>query len=205
MRYGMAIDLNRCMGCHTCAMACKTENNQPDGLWWNWVMTVGGEEMDTPAGKYPNLKMQFLPMNCQHCENPPCIKACPVGATYKRAEDGLVIQDYDKCIGCRYCMVACPYGARRFNWKKPQYELDFPAGNPDVQPHQYNTVEKCTFCVHRLAKGLKPACIDVCPARARFWGDLDDPESDVNKALRGRTHVKLLEEKGTRPSVYYLT
>ena len=96
MRYAMAIDLDRCTGCHACSVACKVENNLPNGIWWNRVMTVGGESMDTPEGKFPNLRMEFLPINCQHCENPACVKACPVGATYKRKEDGIVIQNYNK-------------------------------------------------------------------------------------------------------------
>lgn len=205
MRYGMAIDLKRCIGCHTCSVACKAANNLPHKIWWNRVLTVGGETMDTASGIYPNNQMQHMPVNCQHCANPPCVKACPVGATYKRKKDGIVIQDYDKCIGCRYCMVACPYGARSFNWKKPEYMVDFAAGDADVTPHQYNTVEKCTFCTQRLAKGEKPACMVLCPGRARYYGDLDDPDSDVSKAIKGRKHMKLLEEKGTDPSIFYLT
>jgi len=206
MRYAMAIDLDRCTGCHACSVACKVENNLPNGIWWNRVMTVGGESMDTPEGKFPNLRMEFLPINCQHCENPACVKACPVGATYKRKEDGIVIQNYDKCIGCRYCMVACPYsGVRQFNWKEPEYAIEVAMGDAAVEPHQYNVVEKCTFCSHRLAQDLKPACIDTCPNRARFFGDIDDPNSDVSKAIKGRSYFHLLEEKGTKPSIYYLT
>jgi len=201
----MVINLKRCIGCHTCAMACKVENNLPNHIWWNRVLTVGGEEMDTPQGTFPNIKMQYLTLNCQHCENPACVKACPVGATYKREEDGIVMQDYDKCIGCRMCMVACPYNARSFNWSKPEYSVDFPVGSTDAAPHQYNVVEKCTFCTHRLSQDKKPACIEVCPARARFFGDLDDPESDVSKAIKGHNYVKMLEEKGTKPSIFYLT
>ncbi|UWG96698.1 4Fe-4S dicluster domain-containing protein [Dehalobacter sp. DCM] len=206
MRYGMAIDLKRCIGCHTCSVACKMANNLPNELWWNRILTVGGEAIDTMAGTYPNNKMHFLPLNCQHCENPACVKACPVGATYKREEDGIVVQDYDKCIGCRYCMVACPYsGVRQFNWKKPEYHVDFELGDASATPHQYNTVEKCTFCANRLAEGKKPACMVLCPGRARYYGDLDDPTSEVSKAIQGRNIIHLLEEKGTKPSIFYLT
>lgn len=131
----MAIDLKRCVGCHTCSVACKMANNLPNEIWWNRILTVGGEAMDTAAGTFPNNTLEYLPVNCQHCDNPACVKACPVGATYKRKEDGLVIQDYDKCIGCRYCMVACPYsGVRQFNWKKPDYYVDFAIGDANITP-----------------------------------------------------------------------
>lgn len=206
MRYAMAIDLERCTGCQACSVACKVENNLPNDIWWNRVLTVGGDSMDTPKGEFPNLNMQFLPVNCQHCENPACVKACPVGATYKRKEDGIIMQDYDKCVGCRYCMIACPYsGVRQFNWKKPEYAIDVAMGDATVTPHQINVVEKCTFCSHRLAQGLEPACINTCPNRARIFGDLDDPNSAVNKVIQGRSHFYLLEQKGTKPSVIYLT
>ncbi|NLB88245.1 MAG: 4Fe-4S dicluster domain-containing protein [Syntrophomonadaceae bacterium] len=206
MRYVMAIDIDRCVGCHACSVACKVENNLPNEIWWNRILTVGGKSIDTPEGTFPNLRMHFLPLNCQHCDNPACVKACPVGATYKRKEDGIVVQDYDKCIGCRYCMVACPYsGVRQFNWKKPEFAIEVAMGSADVTPHQKNVVEKCTFCSHLLSKEKKPACIDACPNRARFFGNIDDPNSDVSKAIKGRNYFHLLEEKGTKPSIYYLT
>lgn len=206
MRYAMAIDLKRCVGCHTCSVSCKVANNLPNEIWYNRVLTVGGEAMDTAAGTFPNNKLQFLPVNCQHCENPACVKACPVGATYKREEDGIVIQDPDKCIGCRYCMVACPYnGVRQFNWKKPEYYVDFPLGDENAQQNEYNTVSKCNFCAHRLAEGKEPACMELCIGRARYFGDIDDPNSEVSKAIQGRNYFHLLEEKGTKPSIFYLT
>ncbi|WP_282209115.1 4Fe-4S dicluster domain-containing protein [Parvibacter caecicola] len=205
-RYGFVIDQKRCVGCQTCAVACKSFNNLPDGVWWNRVMTDGGDAMDTAGGVYPNNYLSFVPVACQHCENPACVKVCPVGATYKDAETGVVRQDYDKCIGCRMCMSACPYtGVRSFNWDEPQYQIDVVVGDSDVAPHQKHTVEKCTMCWNRLAKGLAPACVEVCPAKARFWGDLDDPDSDVASKLAGRREHQLLEEMGTRPSVYYLS
>lgn len=206
MRYAMAIDLKRCTGCHTCSVSCKIANNLPNEIWYNRILTVGGDSVDTAAGTFPNNKMEFLPVNCQHCENPACVKACPVGATYKREEDGIVIQDMDKCIGCRYCMVACPYsGVRQFNWKEPEYYVDFPVGDADTDQNQFNVVSKCTFCVHRLAEGKEPACMELCIGRARYFGDIDDPNSDVSKALEGRSYFHLLEEKGTKPAIYYLT
>lgn len=206
MHLGMVIDLKKCIGCHSCSVACKLNNNLPDDMWWNRVLTIGGDSLDTAAGNYPHkLEMHHMPVNCQHCENPPCVKTCPVGASYKRKEDGVVLIDYDKCIGCRMCMVACPYNARSFNWKKPEYNVDHAVGEYDAPVHQHNVVEKCTFCANRLARGGMPACMELCLGRARYWGDLDDPDSDVSKALKGRQYMKLLEEKGTKPSIFYLT
>ena len=204
-RFGFVIDQRRCVGCQTCAVACKSFNNLPDGVWWNRVLTDGGNTIDTAGGVYPHNKLNFVPMACQHCENPACVKVCPVGATYKDPETGVVRQDYDKCIGCRMCMSACPYtGVRNFNWEEPAYHLDFAVGDADVAPHQKHTVEKCTMCWNRLAKGLLPACVEVCPAKARFWGDFDDPESEVSRKIAGREATQLLPEMGTKPSVYYL-
>jgi molybdopterin-containing oxidoreductase family iron-sulfur binding subunit len=204
MRYGMAIDLKRCIGCHSCSVACKSNNNLPNKIWWNRVLTVGGEGIDCASGTYPNAQIAHLPINCQHCENPPCVAACPTGASYKREEDGIVLVDYDQCIGCRLCMVACPYNARSFNWQEPEYYVDHAVGDADAPVHQFNTVEKCTFCVNRLARGEEPACMELCLGRARTWGDLDDPESEVSKAIQGRQTVRLLEDKGTGPAVFYL-
>lgn len=203
--YGMAIDLAQCIGCHTCVVACKQANNVPEGIFWNKVYTDGGEGPDTSRGEFPNCELSWQPVNCQHCENPACVKVCPVGATYKDPETGVVRQDYDKCIGCRMCMGACPYtGVRSFNWEEPHYAVDETLGDADVPKHQKHTVEKCTFCYQRIARGETPACMVLCPGRARHWGDLDDPESDVSRILREREHRTLLEEMGTRPSVYYL-
>lgn len=203
-RLGMVIDTVRCQGCHTCCMACKIENNLPDDNWWNRVVMVDGGEMDTPVGTYPNVSMTYRTMACQHCDNPACVKACPVGATYKRKEDGIIVQDYDICIGCRTCMVACPYNVRIFNWKVPEYRINFDVGDPDVPKKQKSIVEKCTFCVQRVSKDLKPACIDVCLGRARFFGDFNDPDSEVSKLLSTRRHYQLLPELGTKPSIYFL-
>lgn len=204
-RYGMVVDTKRCIGCNTCAVACKIENNLPSNIWWNRALTDGGDSPDTPSGVFPNLKMDFLTLQCQHCENPACVKVCPVGATYKDPETGVVRQDYDKCIGCRMCMAACPYtGVRSFNWEEPQHVVPHALGDVDVPVHQKHVVEKCTFCWHRLAKGLEPACLETCPGRGRFFGDLNDPDSEVSKLIREREYKQLLPDEGTKPSVYYL-
>ena len=149
--------------------------------------------------------MSFLPVQCQHCENPACTKVCPVGATYKDPETGVVRQDYDKCIGCRMCMAACPYtGVRSFNWEEPKYPVDHAVGDADVPKHQKHVVEKCTFCYQRLAREEVPACMELCPARARHFGDFDDPDSEVSKLVKERSYEQLLASEGTKPSVYYL-
>ena len=204
-RLGFVIDKKSCIACHACAVACKVENNLPDGIWWNRILTEGGENMDTPAGTYPNLTMANIAVGCQHCDNPACVKVCPVGATYQDPDTGAVRQDYDKCIGCRMCMSACPYtGVRSFNWEEPSYAIGQSMGDADVPVHQKHVVEKCTMCWHRLAKGLEPACVEPCPARVRYFGDFDDPNSEVSKLIREREYTKLLDERGTNPSVYYL-
>ena len=204
-RYGIAVDTQLCVGCNNCAMVCKVENNVPDNQWWNRAMTMGGENEYTPGGTYPdNLRMRFITMACQHCDNPACVKVCPVGATYKDTETGVVRQDYDRCIGCRMCMAACPYtGVRSFNWDL-RYSLDFAVGDREAPAHQKHTVEKCTMCWYRPARGERPACIDICRAGARYWGDLDDPESEIAEVLVSRKYFQMLPEKGTKPNLYYL-
>ena len=205
MQYGMVIDTARCIGCNACSVSCKIANNLPEGIFWSRVLTDGGDAPDTPAGTWPNLRMTYIPMSCQHCANPACVKACPVGATWKDTETGVVRQDYDKCIGCRMCMAACPYsGVRSYNWETPKYVMDFALGDADVPAHQKHVVEKCTFCYQRISKGETPACMELCPAAARHYGDLDDPTSEVSLLLTKRQYKTLLPEKGTRPSVYYL-
>ncbi len=199
----MVIDLDRCIGCYTCAVACKSENNEPEGIWWNRIFTVGGPKRDLPEGEYPHLKRYFMPVNCQHCANPPCTKVCPTGATYQKP-NGVVTIDYNICIGCRYCMVACPYGVRQFNWGEPVQIPEFGTGSDKVRPRFKGIVEKCSFCEHRLEEGLEPFCIEVCPARARHFGDLDDPESEIVNLIARSQPIRLLEELGTEPRVYYL-
>jgi Fe-S-cluster-containing dehydrogenase component len=222
VKLGMVIDLDRCTGCRSCVVACRVENNVPDagrdetgrGRSIRWI-----ELLTTVTGEYPDVCASIFPRPCNHCEHPACIKVCPVGATYLN-EDGVVAQIYSRCIGCRYCTVACPYTARSFNWFTPEYlpPLDR-ALNPDVPVRPRGVVEKCTFCVQRiraareqareegrdLADGdIVTACQEVCPAQAISFGDLDDPDSRVSGLARSKRAFRLLEEVGTHPKVIYL-
>ena len=202
-RYGMAIDLSRCIGCNTCAVACKVSNNLPKDVWWNVVHTEGRDFADTSKGTYGGeMQLSWLPVNCMHCENAVCEEVCPTGATVKR-DDGIVTVDEETCIGCKSCMEACPYDVRRLIENEPEYYLELPIGDPAAKSHKGGTVEKCDFCAGRIDRGEKPACMELCPGRARYWGDLDDPESEVSQFLSGRNATVLLEEEGTSPSVYY--
>lgn len=204
-RYGMAIDLSRCIGCNTCAVACKVSNNLPKDVWWNVVHTEGRDFADTSKGTYGGeMQLSWLPVNCMHCENAVCEEVCPTGATVKR-DDGIVTVDEETCIGCKSCMEACPYDVRRLIENEPEYYLELPIGDPAAKSHKGGTVEKCDFCAGRIDRGEKPACMELCPGRARYWGDLDDPESEVSQFLSGRNATVLLEEEGTSPSVYYVS
>ena len=204
-RYGMAIDLSRCIGCNTCAVACKVSNNLPKDVWWNVVHTEGRDFADTSKGTYGDeMQLSWLPVNCMHCENAVCEEVCPTGATVKR-DDGIVTVDEETCIGCKSCMEACPYDVRRLIENEPEYYLELPIGDPAAKSHKGGTVEKCDFCAGRIDRGEKPACMELCPGRARYWGDLDDPESEVSQFLSGRNATVLLEEEGTSPSVYYVS
>jgi molybdopterin-containing oxidoreductase family iron-sulfur binding subunit len=175
--------------------AGQEETEAGRAIFWNEVIVDVG-------GKYPDVKASIVPRPCFHCENPPCVKVCPVGATYRDEESGLVLQLYDRCIGCRYCTVACPYGARYFNWYAPV----FPAGterylNPDVPVRPKGVVEKCLYCSHRLPI---PACVQACSSGARYFGDLDDPDSEVATLARSPRAIRLLEDLGTEPNCIYL-
>ncbi|MFR8061056.1 MAG: 4Fe-4S dicluster domain-containing protein [Lancefieldella rimae] len=155
----MVIDLKRCSGCKTCSVVCKIANNIPNNIIWNRVLTEGGNEPDTCSGTFPDANIQHWPIACQHCENPACVKVCPVGATWKDSETGIVHQDPSKCIGCRMCVASCPYtGVRSFNWEEPQYYAEVALGDTGAMVHQKHTVEKCIFCEQRVAEGKDPAC-----------------------------------------------
>ncbi len=201
---GMAIDEKRCIACTTCAMACKIANNLSNDMWWNTVVNVGGTERDSPEGTYPDLKMSAYTFACQHCAMPACLAVCPVNCITKR-EDGIVMQDLSICIGCQLCIEACPYkGVRTFLDGEPEYHLDFPIGDDGIPEHYPNTVEKCTFCSHRVDRDEEPACIVLCPGRARTFGDVGDPDSEISQLIASRAHRQLQVEDGTGPSVYIL-
>ena len=199
-RWGMVVDQERCVGCWSCAVICKSENDIPLGMWWNRILSEG-EALDTPATTNGREELHWLPLACQHCDNAPCVKVCPVGATYHR-EDGVVMMDNERCIGCRYCMIACPYGVRVFNWGAPERPTDFDTGMVAARP--VGTVEKCLLCVHRLTDGQIPSCVWSCPEGARVFGDLDEPSSRVATLIRDREGTRLLEDRGTEPKIYYL-
>lgn len=204
----MVIDLSRCIGCNYCMYTCQAVNDVPeDNMRWNIVFP---ERTELGIDFYMNRP-------CQHCQEAPCTRVCPVGATWVR-EDGVVVMDYDRCIGCRYCQVACPYDVRRFNWRTSQKaNPNVPQwGSPEVERRPRGVVEKCTFCVHRIDRGLEhglkpgvdlaatPACVAVCPVGARIFGDVVDPESPVSKYLAEHETFRLREEWGTQPKVHYV-
>jgi len=221
-RWGMVIDLDRCTGCGTCMAACHQENN---------LTAVGPEEssrdrafhwlrlLPEVSGSGAEVKVRYVPQPCVHCDDPPCVRVCPVHATYL-GEEGIVAQIYSRCIGCRYCVAACPYNAKVFNWYEPEWPGDLKRrANPDVSLRGKGVVEKCTFCHHRVVKAreetraagremqdgdVTPACAESCPPRAIVFGDLDDPTSRVSEMTRSPRAFRLHADLGTKPKVYYL-
>jgi Fe-S-cluster-containing dehydrogenase component len=203
-RYGMVIDLKRCYGCYACVMACKTANHTPPGVLW--ARLLQGE-----VGSYPNVVRQTLPVLCMQCEEPSCMEVCPTGATQK-LDNGIVIVEKDKCMGCKYCVMACPYGAR---YSVEEWESYFPEGLP-LSPYEEFTraafeeksgvgvATKCDFCLDRISEGRDPACVEACPANARIFGDLDDPNSEVSILIKKERGQVLNPELGNKPKVYYL-
>ena len=221
-RWGMVIDLNKCTGCKTCVIACKAENNlqtvpvseAKKGRINNWINVK-----TVTAGEYPNAKIRYLPMLCNHCEKPPCTKVCPVRATYLN-DEGLVAQIYGRCIGCRYCANACPYTAKTFNWFKPEFSENYKMMlSPDVSVRGAGVVEKCTFCHHRLQQAREkarvekrelkegdyiPACAQNCPTDAITFGNLRNKNSKVHKLAKSFNTFRLLEDIGSEPKVTYI-
>ncbi len=203
-KLAIGIDLHRCIGCNTCALACKMQNNVPDGMLWNRVLTENCELFDGAEGTYPHLTRTYVPLACQHCSNAACQRVCPTGATYTD-EKGRVQIDYQKCIGCRMCMAACPYNARVFNWNDPVRSTGANWGDGRVPTREKGMMEKCTLCKERTDAGDEPMCVHCCPTDARVFGDLDDPDSEISQLERSESAQRLLESKGTRPAVFYVS
>jgi Fe-S-cluster-containing dehydrogenase component len=220
-RWVMVIDLRRCIGCHACTIACVAENKLPPGVVYRPVLT---EEI----GKYPNVSMRFIPRPCMQCDNPPCTPVCPVNATFKN-EEGVVVVDYDQCIGCRACITACPYAARTFDFgetylKNTPDNLPFLFGQSAADGYERNgaafeygesivrekdrspigNVRKCHFCLHRVKEGMLPACVTTCIGRATLFGDANDPDSLVSEMIALPNVMRLKEDLGTEPRVYYI-
>lgn len=215
VRFGFALNLSKCKGTRDCVMACIQENNcgRNSNLHNIRVLEIkkGGHDfIDSDPyyqGSVPKEGKGYLPIQCHHCENPPCVRACPVEATWKEP-DGIVVIDYDWCIGCRYCAVSCPYGARHFNWKKPQIPVD--QFNPQMhylgnRPRPKGVMEKCTFCIQRTRLGRQPACQEACPTGARIFGDLADPDSEIQYLLKNQPVYRLKEDQNTNPTFWYFT
>lgn len=198
-QFALVIDLNTCVGCHACATNCKEWNTQaafgplsdfdpfgrePEGVWYNRIMSY-------EVGEFPNTQVFHLPKSCLHCQDSPCVPVCPTGASYKREQDGIVLVNYDDCIGCKLCSWSCPYGCREFD------EAD-------------KVMKKCTLCIDRIydeslpSEHRKPACVLTCPAKARFFGDIEDPNSDVYEVIKQRNGFVLFSQAGTNPANHYL-
>ena len=215
VEFGYALDISRCVGCRRCVHACVEENNQSRDPEVQWIRVL---EMEKDKGidfahanayydhkEVPDPDHFYLPVQCQQCRNAPCVKSCPVGATWQE-DDGIVVVDYDWCIGCRCCVASCPYGARRFNWKEP--EIPAEQVNPKThylgnRPRPAGVVEKCTFCIQRVRNGRYPACVEICPVGARKFGNLLDPDSEIRYVLENKRVFVLKSELHTEPRFYY--
>ena len=213
--FGYALDISRCIGCRRCVYACAEENNQSRDPQVHWIRVLQmdkahgvdfahADEYYEPA-QVPEDGKFYVPVSCQQCQDAPCTKVCPTGATWAE-KDGIVVIDYDWCIGCRCCMAACPYGARHFNWTTPS--IASKDVNPSMhylgnRPRQKGVVEKCTFCIQRVRAGRYPACVEVCPVGARKFGNLLDPDSEIRYIIEHKRVMVLKEELNTMPKFFY--
>lgn len=202
-RYAMAIDTTRCFGCNSCSMRCKVEHNLPVDVMYSRARTLDGDLHGRPSGTYPNVSVAFYTHSCQHCESPACMEACPTGATQKR-DDGIVWVDNSVCIGCDSCIAACPYGDMRAHITDPKYYLDYALGAYNASEHVDGTVEKCTFCMERVDQGQSPACVEICRSGARIFGDLDDVDSEISRILKERESTQLEADIETGSNVFLL-
>jgi molybdopterin-containing oxidoreductase family iron-sulfur binding subunit len=205
-RLGMVLDLDRCIGCWACAVACKMENSVGEGLWWQRVQTMGGPAIDTSSGIFPQVHKHYRPRNCFHCAEPPCLPVCPTEAIVKRA-DGIVEIVQDLCIGCGKCQPACPYDAIEMNEVAPVLPHGLESGHGASEappPRRAGVVEKCSFCTHRVDQGLEPACVSACPTQVITFGDLDDPTTQVSARKARPDAFRMGEETGADPSVWFL-
>ena len=214
--FGYALNISKCKGVRKCVEACVAENNtgRDSSMQYIRVLELDHGDMNLnradhyyEAETVPRPGKFYLPVQCMQCDNPPCVKACPVEATWQEP-DGITVVDYDWCIGCRYCMAACPYWARHFNWNEPTLPAE--ALNTDThflgnRPRPRGVVEKCTFCIQRSRKGRQPACVEACPTGARIFGNLLDPNSDIRYVLENKTVFRLKEDLGTEPKFWYFT
>ena len=224
-KYGMVIDLQKCVGCGACDLACKSENNTADGIYWS-------SHKNETTGVFPNVSYTYMPTLCNHCEDAPCVRSCPTAAMHKDGETDMTLHDADKCIGCKSCILACPYDVISYNDRQPHMKHGttdslikggtFSAkelGDKTDTPFPYyngergktypairskGMVEKCTFCDHRVKGGLLPYCVDSCPADARIFGDLNDNDSAPSKLLEKHPAEVLKAHKGTKPKVFYI-
>ena len=213
--YGYGLDLSRCIGCRRCVYACVEENNQSRDPQIQWIRVLQqdkekGVDLEGANPYYdpeevPEDGKFYMPVQCQHCNNPPCVKTCPVGATWQEP-DGIVVIDYDWCIGCRCCEAACPYGARHFNWAEPSIPDEEINPNMHVlgnRPRKRGVMEKCTFCIQRVREGRYPACLEVCPVGARKFGNLLDPQSEIRQIMERKRVFVLKSELKTDPKFFY--